>query len=182
MSHRTRAERRHNTAVIKARRNENSLSTWGQSLEEGSCNYSQDGERKSCTCCETEKAYRDTRPARQNTVIDADFEDNVIHHKASTRVDTAKAKERIRTAGRKGRGVYPGAEYCPIDSAWAIAHAAQVQAQMAVDAAAIQYAEDYADTHVTGLSIEMLEFMQKPAYALGRWNLGYRQEDLAKIA
>ena len=180
---RTRAERRHNTAVIKARRNESTLNTWGPSLAEGSCNYTPNGERKSCSCCITERNYRDSRPARQNTVIDADFEDKVIHHKASTRVTPAKAKSRTGTPGRKGRGVHPGADYCPIDSAWAIAHAAQVQASQAAMARFdAECEEDPSDTHVTGLSIEMLEFLRKPAYALGRWNLGYKSEDLPLVA
>ena len=121
--------------------------------------------------------------ARCNTVRDINFEDVVRHYKSSRRVTPAKAKSaRTPWRGRAGRDIYPGADYCPIDSAWAIAHAAQVQTQMAVDAAGIQYAEDYADRGVTGLSIEMLEFMQKPAYALGRWNLGYRDCDLAQFS
>ena len=174
---RTRAERRHNTAIIKARRNAEMLNIWGCSLDEGVSAYTVSGERRMMW----RTPYRDEVTTRQNTVYDEDFEDKVIHHKASTRKTPTKAKSPVGTPGRKGRNVYPGAEYCPIDSAWAIAHAAQVQAQMTAPPADIQYDEDLSDTHVTGLSIEMVEFLRKPVYALGRWNLGYREADLSLV-
>jgi hypothetical protein len=41
---------------------------------------------------------------------------------------------------------------------------------------------DPADHHVTGLSKGMIAFMSTPAYALGRWNLGYRDCDLAQFS
>ncbi len=180
---RTRAERRHNTAVIKARREEICKNIWCHELSEGSSYYTPNGERKSDSWMVADKYYtRMYTPTRHNTVQDADFEDKVIHHKASTRTAPPKAKSPVGTPGRKGRNVYPGADYCPIDSAWAIAHAARVQAQMAAPPADIQYDEDRSDTWVTGLSIGMVEFMRSPAYALGRWNLGYRDADLSKVS
>ena len=41
---------------------------------------------------------------------------------------------------------------------------------------------ELSDHHVVGLSKSMIEFMNTPAYALGRWNLGYRECDLDKVA
>ncbi len=182
---RTRAERRHNTAIVKARREAVCLSNWGVTLSHKNCNFTPNGERRSCPLCDTSKAIERNwnGRSRYNTVIDADFEDKVIHHKASTRKAPPKAKAQVGTPPRKGRDVYPGADYCPIDSAWAIAHAAQVQAQMKADAVFAEMAyDDRSDTWVTGLSIGMLEFMRTPAYALGRWNLGYRDCDLPFVS
>ncbi len=181
---RTRAERRHNTLKIKARRDLICQTYWGHTLAEGSSFYTPNGERKTPRWVAADKEFMASFiPARQNTVQDADFEDKVFHHKASTRKAPPKAKAQVGTPPRKGRDVYPGAEYCPIDSPWAIAHAAQVQAQMKSAAvfAEMEY-DDRSDTWVTGLSIGMLEFMRSPAYALGRWNLGYREADLHKVA
>ena len=113
-----------------------------------------------------------------------DTYDEVIHHKSSRRVTPAKgANYKGYSSGRKGRGIYPGAEYCPIDTTWAIAHAASIQAGMQAEAAFVEIDyDDRSDTWVTGLSIGMLEFMHKPAYALGRWNLGYRDCDLPLVS
>ena len=179
MSARTRAERRHNTAIIKARRNAEMLNTWGCSLEEGVPHYTVSGERRMMW----RVGYQDEVSTRQNTVIDEGFEDVVRHHKSSRRVTPAKAKSaRTPWRGRAGRDIYPGAEYCPIDTPWAIAHAAQVQAAMAAPVALEYDYYDPADHHVTGLSRGMLAFMSTPAYALGRWNLGYRDCDLAQFS
>ena len=121
--------------------------------------------------------------ARCNTVTNLYYEDAVRHYKSSRRVTPAKAKSaRTPWRGRAGRDVYPGAEYCPIDSAWAIAHAAKVQAAMAAPVAFEYDYYDPADHHVTGLSKGMIAFMSTPAYALGRWNLGYRDCDLAQFS
>ena len=127
---RTRAERRHNTAVIKARREYVCEVIWGHPLSEGSSFYTPNGERRGDPWwLKYEKDYLAAQvPARQNTVRDADFEDAVIHHKPSTRTAPPKAKAPNWASGRKGRGVHPGADYCPIDSPWAIAHAAKVRA------------------------------------------------------
>ena len=105
-----------------------------------------------------------------------DTYDEVTHYKSSRRSTPAKgANYKGYSTGRKGRDVYPGAEYCPIDTTWAIAHAASIQTQMHTDAVFAEMAyDDHSDTWVTGMSTTMLEFMRSPAYALGRWNLGYR--------
>ena len=182
---RQRAERRHNTAVIKARRQAICQTFHWTTLEEGSIYYSINGEKATPTSgyVVLDKALIDAMaPKRQNTVRDADFEDKVFHHKASKRVTPKKAKRPLRHSGRKGRGVHPGAEYCPIDSEWAIRHAAKVQRIMAATPVQDDHAlEDRSDTWVTGLSKGMINFMRNPAYALGRWNLGYRDADLHRI-
>lgn len=120
-----------------------------------------------------------------NTIHDLDFDDRVTHHKSSRRVTPRKGANYRGFAGRKGRGVYPGAEYCPIDTPDAIARTASVQASMAAAAVAAYEEVDLYDPSgldVVGLSISMIEFMNTPAYALGRWNLGYRDCDIDKVA